>query len=220
MVFTGDTLARSESPVNSVLPVTCATIGDMEEIDIAMLEAFLNSHDNGGPDWFVPETPVLFDEWAHGEAPVRGAHDCPDAAAVAAAKCIRELMRDHVVPADEVTVARDVRDGFMAMMLDGEPDALDQLMRRLPVRLRVGVGSGVGIEPSEGGPLGVTAAAMLSAQRLVVSGSWPRLRLCRNEDCHWAFFDRSKNGSRVWCSMGACGARAKARAYRERRRGQ
>ncbi|MEX2032805.1 MAG: CGNR zinc finger domain-containing protein, partial [Dehalococcoidia bacterium] len=41
---------------------------------------------------------------------------------------------------------------------------------------------------------------------------------CRGDDCHWAFFDRSKNRSRVWCDMAACGARSKARTYRERQR--
>jgi predicted RNA-binding Zn ribbon-like protein len=32
-----------------------------------------------------------------------------------------------------------------------------------------------------------------------------------------AFYDRSKNSSRTWCSMSSCGNRAKTRAYRGRR---
>lgn len=190
----------------------------MQELDIALIETFLNSHDMDDRDWFIPDEPALFDDWAAGDLTARGAHDAPEATQKAAASYLRRFTMGHTSTVEEVTLARDVRDGFIAMMLDGEPSDLDGLMRRLPVRLRVGVGSAVEVEPAEGGPPGVAAAAMLSAQRLVVSGNWPRLRLCKNGACHWAFFDRSRNGSRVWCSMGACGARAKARAYRERQR--
>lgn len=37
--------------------------------------------------------------------------------------------------------------------------------------------------------------------------------------CGWLFLDRSRNGSRRWCSMEDCGARAKARRLTDRRRG-
>jgi predicted RNA-binding Zn ribbon-like protein len=50
--------------------------------------------------------------------------------------------------------------------------------------------------------------------------SWPRLKACPADDCHWAFFDHSRNRSGTWCEMGECGNRAKARAYRERRRAE
>jgi predicted RNA-binding Zn ribbon-like protein len=36
--------------------------------------------------------------------------------------------------------------------------------------------------------------------------------------CGWVFIDRSRNRSRRWCTMGACGAFAKARRLTERRR--
>jgi predicted RNA-binding Zn ribbon-like protein len=54
--------------------------------------------------------------------------------------------------------------------------------------------------------------------RSMAEGTWPRLKACRDETCQWAFYDRSKNRSATWCSMEVCGNRAKARAYRERRR--
>lgn len=37
--------------------------------------------------------------------------------------------------------------------------------------------------------------------------------------CGWLFLDRSRNGTRRWCSMEDCGARAKARRLTARRRG-
>ena len=51
---------------------------------------------------------------------------------------------------------------------------------------------------------------------IVADGVWDRLKVCRAEDCRWAFHDSSRNHSRAWCSMSDCGNRAKARAYRAR----
>lgn len=50
------------------------------------------------------------------------------------------------------------------------------------------------------------------------TGTWPRLKLCENPDCAWAFYDSSRNRSGSWCRMGLCGNRIKNRAYRERQR--
>ena len=49
-------------------------------------------------------------------------------------------------------------------------------------------------------------------------GTWPRLKLCENSECAWAFYDNSRNRSGSWCRMGQCGNRLKNRAYRERQR--
>ena len=48
-------------------------------------------------------------------------------------------------------------------------------------------------------------------------GSWERVKACRDEGCEWAFYDRSRNRSGVWCDMAVCGNRTKVRAYRERK---
>ena len=67
---------------------------------------------------------------------------------------------------------------------------------------------------------------MLGSQLLAIAfqsqieGTWPRLKLCRNPDCRWAFYDSSRNRSGSWCRMGQCGNRLKNRAYRERRRSE
>jgi predicted RNA-binding Zn ribbon-like protein len=50
----------------------------------------------------------------------------------------------------------------------------------------------------------------------MAEGTWSRLKACREHSCEWAFYDRSRNRSGVWCSMEGCGNRAKARAFRER----
>ncbi|GAA3004089.1 CGNR zinc finger domain-containing protein [Actinokineospora diospyrosa] len=59
-------------------------------------------------------------------------------------------------------------------------------------------------------------AALAAATRLAVLGEWHRIKICPADDCRWAFYDRSRNRSRTWCSMRVCGNREKARAWRER----
>jgi predicted RNA-binding Zn ribbon-like protein len=59
------------------------------------------------------------------------------------------------------------------------------------------------------------AAAIMDA---VAAGTWPRLKVCQEGTCRWAFLDTSKNRSRSWCSMRTCGNRTKTRAYRARNR--
>jgi predicted RNA-binding Zn ribbon-like protein len=69
------------------------------------------------------------------------------------------------------------------------------------------------------------AAGLGSSGRLVAivfnalwDGTWPRLKACPGDACNYAFYDRTRNNSRTWCSMARCGSRAKMRAYRTRRR--
>jgi len=65
------------------------------------------------------------------------------------------------------------------------------------------------------GFLGAVSAAIVEAS---IKGTWARLKVCRQDSCRWAFYDRSKNGCACWCSMRVCGSREKARAYRARRK--
>jgi predicted RNA-binding Zn ribbon-like protein len=53
---------------------------------------------------------------------------------------------------------------------------------------------------------------------LLSSNDVKRLRRCANPDCGWLFLDRSKNGTRRWCSMRECGDRAKSKRYYQRER--
>jgi predicted RNA-binding Zn ribbon-like protein len=47
-------------------------------------------------------------------------------------------------------------------------------------------------------------------------GTFERLKICRNDECQWAFYDHSRNRSGVWCTMAVCGNRMKGRAFRTR----
>lgn len=56
----------------------------------------------------------------------------------------------------------------------------------------------------------------LSAAELLTSTDLERVRQCSG--CDWLFLDESRNHLRRWCSMSACGNRAKARRFLERKR--
>ena len=61
---------------------------------------------------------------------------------------------------------------------------------------------------------------LASAAALLRDGPLDRLRQCPGPDgwCGWLFLDRSRNGSRRWCSMALCGNPAKMRARAARKR--
>ncbi|GAB2565319.1 CGNR zinc finger domain-containing protein [Kribbella endophytica] len=58
----------------------------------------------------------------------------------------------------------------------------------------------------------------LAALRLLADEDLSRLRQCQDNDCGWLFLDRSKNGSRRWCSSADCGNRARAKRHYARTR--
>lgn len=100
-----------------------------------------------------------------------------------------------------------------------DPAAVESLNRALAatsVRLQMGADGSPGLVADAGIERFVAdlANAMLTA---AADGTWARLKICRDDTCRWAFYDRSKNRSGAWCSMDDCGSKAKMRAYRERR---
>jgi predicted RNA-binding Zn ribbon-like protein len=69
-----------------------------------------------------------------------------------------------------------------------------------------------------GGVDSAIAELLARVHEAMRDGTWPRLKACPADDCQWAFYDHSRNRSGTWCTMGECGNRAKARAFRERQR--
>jgi predicted RNA-binding Zn ribbon-like protein len=55
-----------------------------------------------------------------------------------------------------------------------------------------------------------------SAAALMVSDQLKKIRECEARDCAWLFLDISRNHSRRWCDMKACGNREKARRHYRR----
>ena len=94
-------------------------------------------------------------------------------------------------------------------------EALDHLAAHYPLHVRVNgrahlEARGSGIAPAMGTLLAVVYDAM-------TVGTWDRLKICRNDECQWAYYDHSRNHSGAWCTMAVCGNRMKGRSFRERR---
>jgi predicted RNA-binding Zn ribbon-like protein len=53
---------------------------------------------------------------------------------------------------------------------------------------------------------------------LVCHADFALIRRCENPDCTMMFYDRTKSHARRWCSMAACGNRAKVAAFRARQK--
>jgi predicted RNA-binding Zn ribbon-like protein len=90
--------------------------------------------------------------------------------------------------------------------------ALNAALAEAPMRRRVrGGGWDIGVpEPSAATLL---APVLWSAADLLVGSQLARVRQCANPECGWLFLDNSKSGNRRWCSMIACGNRAKAHRH-------
>jgi predicted RNA-binding Zn ribbon-like protein len=101
-------------------------------------------------------------------------------------------------------------------------DALNQLLATAPARTSLAAGAAGSLWRL---PAAMPAAASLLAPILWSAGDQlggeqlQRLRMCANEKCRWLFIDDSKSGTRRWCSMSACGNRAKAHRHYLRKTG-
>jgi predicted RNA-binding Zn ribbon-like protein len=119
----------------------------------------------------------------------------------------------------ELERAIELREALRALLLANNGVAIErpgELAGGTPLGVRVAESGSLALEPLGTGiaaPLGRLLAIVVEAQ---AAGTWARLKACPAEDCHWAFYDASRNRSRTWCSMQGCGNRAKARAYRSR----
>src|SRR5579859_5901203 len=92
-------------------------------------------------------------------------------------------------------------------------EALNRALQAAPDRIgvaRSGSGFAWRVTPIEAPSISALLAPVTwSAASLLTSPRLPRVRHCANERCLWLFLDDSKSGTRRWCSMSACGKRAK-----------
>ena len=65
-------------------------------------------------------------------------------------------------------------------------------------------------------PRQILAAVADSVADLLAYGDLDLIKKCENPDCVLYFYDTTKNHNRRWCSMAACGNRAKAKAFYQR----
>ncbi|HTR83908.1 MAG TPA: ABATE domain-containing protein [Reyranella sp.] len=69
------------------------------------------------------------------------------------------------------------------------------------------------IDAKSGTALSLLAPVLWSAGDLLAGPRLDKVRKCANPECVYLFLDDSRAGKRRWCSMSACGNRAKARRH-------
>ncbi|WP_445165244.1 CGNR zinc finger domain-containing protein [Mycolicibacterium sp. Dal123E01] len=134
---------------------------------------------------------------------------------------------DGAIPPEDLGTIREFRDALRTMLVHnaGGPAPTDQQLRPLS---RIAESSAARVQLRADGTVQVAAdgdslAGRLLSLLLVVSeaqrdGTWAQLKACGNEDCRWAFYDRSRNHGGTWCEMSTCGNKLKNREFRARRR--
>ncbi|MGK5639930.1 CGNR zinc finger domain-containing protein [Streptomyces sp. URMC 126] len=184
------------------------------------------------PDWVWYGTRVSVDfvntrrdRWAGGRELLRRPADLTawfEAAAIGPA-CI---------PVDEPLLAqavelREAVDAGLLAIVEGTPFPADAqrilnvwLARAAENPPRLDVRDGVpvltaGVPPVDG--RGALSRIAVDAAEILGGADRDRLRVCAGERCSARFFDNSAGCRRRWCSMAACGNRAKAAQHRRAR---
>jgi predicted RNA-binding Zn ribbon-like protein len=183
-------------PIASDAPRRPPAPGDLE-----LVRQFVNTYDVETA-WEELTTPVELAAWlvARGLLPASRRLDDRD---LATARTVRDALRE-VLAANaghaDAAAARQV---------------LDRIAARYPMHMRLNgrawlePGGGSGVAPAIGRLLATIYDAM-------TVGTFERLKVCRNDECQWAFYDHSRNHSGAWCTMAVCGNRMKGRAFRTR----
>jgi predicted RNA-binding Zn ribbon-like protein len=138
----------------------------------------------------------------------------------------RGLLRAHELPVSDRDRASAVklREALRAIMLanngaelSSEAEAqVDAAARQGELGLALEADGCAHLQARAGGVAGALAALVVPIAEGGPDGSWRRVKACRADPCQWAFYDRSRNHSGVWCDMAVCGNREKVRAYRSR----
>jgi predicted RNA-binding Zn ribbon-like protein len=167
---------------------------------VGLLQDFLNTADIESRSDLVG-TPSALAEWLG----ARGLGD--DTQRVSAAEHARVLeLRERLRDALEAATH--------GLESDDAHRRLDEIASSVPLRLRFGEGGH--LEPAQGRTASAIGSILATVYDATRDDALQRLKVCRNHDCRWAFYDTSRNRSGVWCSMAICGNRQKGRVYRRR----
>ncbi len=135
------------------------------------------------------------------------------------------LVDDLVEPTEqELADALAVREAIRELLLahngvETDADVASKTLEAAGRRANLGVRfeNGRPVLASEGdGVRGAIGSIVATVAELAPTDEWKRLKGCRDEHCRVAFYDKSRNRSRAWCSMEVCGNREKARSFRAR----
>ncbi|TRW88028.1 hypothetical protein FK535_06280 [Mycolicibacterium sp. 018/SC-01/001] len=176
-----------------------------------VVTAFANTHVDGGGsvERFGDEASLI--AWAHEQRWFAAESALSSVTEVDAAQA-REL-RDALVVVllahsrDARVSDAEVREAEMALARAGE---------RFPVFVHTTV-AGVRLRDTGAGVSRLFSSVLVAVAELSLSGQWGRMKACRNQPCHLAFVDRTRNTSATFCSP-QCASQSGMRDYRARKR--
>jgi len=99
-----------------------------------------------------------------------------------------------------------------------DPGAARSFLADTQLDLSLEPGGRIAYRPAADGWRGVAALAAAEILLAQQRGQWPRFKTCPFPVCGVAFYDTSRNVSRVWHDVRTCGNQANLRAYRARQR--
>ena len=146
-------------------------------------------------------TPEELAEWYSEEGLVDDLVE-PSAAEHREAIAVREAVRELLL----------ANNGFESDTA-GAGATLEDAGRKTRVGIRFDGGKPV-LAPEGDGAAAALGSIVAAVAELATTPEWPRLKACRDDHCRVAFYDKSRNRSRAWCSMEVCGNREKARTFR------
>ena len=130
---------------------------------------------------------------------------------------VEPTRREH---ADAIALREAIRELLLANNgvaadAEGASKTLEAAGREARVGVRFENGRPV-LAPEGDGARAAIGRLVAAVAELAPTDEWKRLKGCREDDCRVAFYDKSRNRSRAWCSMEVCGNREKARSFRAR----
>jgi predicted RNA-binding Zn ribbon-like protein len=175
---------------------------------LLLVQSFVNTRDfDQGTDLLAEAAAA--NQWLHQAgllAPeaTAGAEDLRTARA--ARECIRSL------------IAQNSGGPGLPALADDDLRPLRAVTRASQPRLAIDLAGQVVLEsPGQGRVTDGLLGLLLIIRDAQHDGTWPRLKICGNPDCRWAFYDRSHSRRGAWCDMASCGNLIKNRNLRARR---
>ena len=124
--------------------------------------------------------------------------------------------------AEDLSAARGLRESLYALALaraegralpDAPRETLNAFAAQVPAEPYL---DALGQARLKGGARELLAS--VAREAVLLLGGEARIRQCQGPTCAILYLDASRKGDRRWCSMSACGNRAKVAAFRDRER--
>ena len=122
---------------------------------------------------------------------------------------------------------RQLRADLRSVLGTSDVEMLSAWLLRLPIEVTLSPDAqgmpALGYRPARGEECRLCGAVMALVVEAIANETWIRLKAC--PDCHWVFYDHTKNRNKVWCLMTAagpegrsCGSISKVRNFRQRQK--